>query len=90
VKDEEIDWLIYHQIAGDEGADIAGLARATSLEESRVIDSLERLEKSLLIECRDDKAYLLSVNESLVRCQAKYDPALPFTIENGVVKAKKR
>jgi hypothetical protein len=90
VKEEEIDWLIYHQINSEEGSGIPELAKENNLPENVVEAALRRLEGNLLIEIRMKRAYLLSINESLIRCQTKYDQTLPYTIENGVIKAKKR
>ena len=90
MKDEEIDWLIYHQINSAEGSEVRKLAEANDLPENIVEASLERLERNLLVERREGRAYLLSINESLIRCQIKFDPALPYTLDNGVIKAKKR
>jgi len=90
VKDEEIDWLVYHYIAGHDGVAVKELARVCAFSENTVEASLKRLENNLLIECRDRKAYALSINESLIRCQVKYDSNLPYSIENGVIRAKKR
>ena len=90
MKDEEIDWLIYHQVNSDDGSDIAELAKANNLPENVVEASLIRLERNLLIERRNRKVYHLSINESLIRCQMKYDQTLPYIIENGIIKTKKR
>lgn len=90
VKDEEIDWLIYHQIAGCDSMTIGELARKNSLPERSVRASLDRLERNLLVEQKQGTVHALSVNESLFRCHVKYDTSLPYTIENGVIKEKKR
>ena len=82
--------MIYHQITGRDTITIGELARKSALSESTVRASLGRLERNLLIECRDGAAKALSVNESLVRCQMKYDTSLPYTLENGIIKMKKR
>jgi hypothetical protein len=90
VKDEEIDWLIYHQITGCDAITIGELAKRNGLPESAVEASLNRLKINLLIENREGTAHALSVNESLIRCQVKYDTTLPYILEDGVVKVKKR
>jgi len=90
VKEEEIDWLIYHQIAGCNTITIDELARKNSLPEDIVGASVGRLQRHLLIESRAGAMHALSVNESLIRCQIKYDTSLPYSIENGVIKEKKR
>jgi hypothetical protein len=54
-----------------------------------VADSLDRLDRAFLIERDGTTIRALSVGESMLRCQAKYDNTLPYVFENGVVKAKK-
>ncbi len=90
MKDEEIDWQVYHVMSGQDESDIKELVRRSGLDTSTVEASLRRLEKNLLIGCRDGKNKVLSINESLIRCQIRYDNSLPYTIENGVIKEKKR
>lgn len=90
MKDAEIDWLVYHTAASLPDTDVAGIARVSGLSASVVTVSLRRLEGNLLVEYRDERVKVLSINESLFRCHLKYDADLPYTIENGVIKEKKR
>ena len=90
MKDEEIDWLIYHQIAGCDAITIGELVRKNGLPEDVVGSSVGRLQRHLLVESRAGAMHALSINESLIRCQIKYDASLPYSIENGVIKEKKR
>jgi hypothetical protein len=89
VKDEAIDWMVYHLIAQEEGTCTETLAEKTGLEGDAIAASLGRLDRALLIERTGNQLRVLSVGEALLKCQAKYDTTLPYTIENGVVKARK-
>jgi predicted transcriptional regulator len=90
VKDEEIDWLIYHLIPTNTPATPESLMEQSGLDPSAVAASLKRLEQNSLIDQRDGKVCMLSINEALLRCQVRYDTTLPYTIENGVIREKKR
>jgi Mn-dependent DtxR family transcriptional regulator len=90
VKDEDIDWLIYHLIAQQTATAPDSLAAASGLDPLTVTSSLKRLEKSFLIERMDTSMRVLSIGESLLKCQTKYDESFPYTFENGVIRVKKR
>lgn len=90
MKDEDIDWLIYHLLVQAKTTTPEDLAARSGLDYSTVVTSLQRLEKNLLIEQVNGSARVISISESLIRCKVKYDANLPFTIENGVIKPKKK
>ncbi|WAC04034.1 MAG: MarR family transcriptional regulator [Methanoregula sp.] len=90
MKDEHIDWLIYHLIEPMGPVTVEELAKKSGLDPATVEKSILRLENDLLVEQYKGRIRLLSFGESLIRCQVRYDPALPYTIENGVIKEKKR
>lgn len=90
MKDEDTDWLIYHLIAQEPGITSGTLADKSGLDGAVVTASLERLDRALLIDRTDGKVRVLSVGEALVKCQAKYDDTLPYVIEDGVIKARKK
>jgi len=82
--------MIYHLIPEGEGISEQEMARKSGLDITAVSASLDRLHRSFLIE-RDEKVIrLLSVGEALIKCQVKYDQNLPFVIENGVIKERKK
>jgi len=89
VKEEDTDWQIYHLIP--EGSAITGpeLCSRSGLDAVAVAASLERLERSCLIERSGDSIRMLNFGEALLRNQCKYEKDLPFTIENGVIKTRK-
>lgn len=90
MKDEEIDWQVYHLITGGHGISMEWLAAKSGHGRQVVEASVKRLEHNLLVQKKGERIEALSVNESLIRCQIRYDTLLPFTIENGVIKEKKR
>lgn len=90
MKDEDIDWIIYHLFAPQGSADPIDLTTKSGLDLKTVNTSLQRLEKYFLIEMVDGRARLLSVNESLIRCQFTYDADLRYMIENGVIKQTRK
>lgn len=89
MKDEDIDWIIYHLLVPQEITAPEGLAVRSGLDLLTVTTSLQRLEKYFLVELIDGRARLLPLTESLIRCQFTYDPDLRFMIENGVIRQKK-
>ncbi|MGA9085591.1 MAG: MarR family transcriptional regulator [Methanoregula sp.] len=89
MKEEDVDWLIYHiitqkgEVTADDLADVSGLDAAA------VTTSLDRLDRYFLIDRTSGKIRTLSVGEALIKCQAKNDGTLPYIIENGVIRARK-
>lgn len=69
---------------------VRDLAEASGFDPAVVETSLARLERYCLIERCGNSVRLLSFGESLIRNQMKYEEGLPFIIENGVIKEKKK
>jgi hypothetical protein len=90
VKEEDADWLIYHLIVNEPTITMERLVVLSGLDSVTMNASLERLERYLLIERNGEKLRALNFGESLVRCQVKYSDDLPYTIENGVIKERKK
>jgi Mn-dependent DtxR family transcriptional regulator len=90
VKDEHIDWLIYHLIGPKGSVTFDELAQKSGLDPATVTMSILRLEKNLLVEQCESRVRMLSFGESLIQCQVRYDPNLPYTIEHGIIREKKR
>jgi hypothetical protein len=89
VKQEDADWRVYHLIPPNLPTTTGELAKACGLDPSVLDASLSRLECSCLIERNGDTVRMLNFGESLIRNQVKYEKGLPFTIEDGVIKARK-
>jgi hypothetical protein len=90
VKEEDADWLIYHFIVNEPAITAERLVVVSGLDPCMVESSLERLLRYLLIERNGEKLRALNFGESLIRCQVKYSDDLPYTIENGVIKERKK
>ena len=90
MKEEDVDWLVYHQLPEGTAVTTDTLAAQCRLGIPEVDASLARLERSCLVERTGDSVRLLSFGEALIRNQMKYEEDLPFTIKNGVISAKKR
>jgi uncharacterized Zn finger protein len=90
VKEEDADWLIYHLIVNESAITVERLVVLSGLDSVTMNASLERLERYLLIERDGDKLRVLNFGESLIRCQVKYSDDLPYTIENGVIRERKK
>lgn len=89
MKDEETDWYLYHLIAAGHGLSMEWLAEKSGLDKKSAEDSVARLERYLLVQKNGERIEALSVNESLIRCQIRYDTLFPVTIEGGVIREKK-
>ena len=90
MKEEDVDWLVYHQLPDGEPVNSDTLATRCGLKVSDVEASLTRLERSCLVERTGSSVRMLTFGEALLKNQVKYEEDLPFTIENGVIKEKKK
>ncbi|MCX6683734.1 MAG: MarR family transcriptional regulator [Methanoregula sp.] len=90
MKEEDADWLIYHLLVKEPAITIEGLVVSSGLDPGMVYASLVRLDRYLLIEQDGGKLRVLNFGESLIHCQVKYSEDLPYTIENGVIKERKK
>ncbi len=89
VKDEDLDWIVYH-ILSDKGAKTEeSLVRETGLPAGDIEASLQRLKTGLLIDCRDGCYDVISIPEMLHLCHCRHGENSPVVIENGVIKVKK-
>ncbi|MGC9434796.1 MAG: MarR family transcriptional regulator [Methanomicrobiales archaeon] len=88
MKEEEIDWIVYHQIDQIGPAPDERIADVCGFSLPQVAASLERLEKNFLVSAGPEGWRVLSIQESMVRCQFAYADGFPLTIENGVIRAR--
>jgi hypothetical protein len=89
VKEEELDWTVYHLLMADEtrsGGDLAAAAGCTIEDLDR---SLHRLENAMLIECRGGGVRILPLQDIILKSQSRYDQGCPFEVEGGVIRMKR-
>lgn len=90
MKEEDVDWLVYHQLPDGAPVTPDTLATRCGLTVPDVEASLTRLERSCLVERTGSSVRMLTFGEALIKNQVKYEDDLPFTIENGVIRVKKK
>lgn len=88
MKEEELDWQIYHILAENPGKDEHSLAELLEVSVKEIQDSFSRLEKALLIEHSPEGTRVLSIPEMLLRCQERYDERCPFSFDGGIIRLK--
>jgi len=89
VKEKDLDWRVYHLLVHDPCLSPEALAAKAGCSSAEVTQSLRRLGESGLIEEGSGGCRILSVQEMMLRCQARYDQSSPFIIEGGVIRVKK-
>ena len=90
MREEEIDWSIYHIISDENSITPGEISSKTGFDAETVEGSLKRLENSSLIGYDGRTARILSLQEMLLKCHIKNtasDPEGLVIIENGVIKA---
>ncbi len=88
VRAEEYDWSIYHVITGGKNCTADDICENSGFSREQVEESLARLMKTHLVECRGDRYRACSLEEFLITSQLNQDPFSDIIIENGVVKVK--
>lgn len=88
MNEQDLDWQVYHLLLKDPDQGMAGLAGTTGCSIDEIESSLRRLEAAYLIEREGDKIRVPSIQEILLRCQARYDLNLPFIVEKGIIRLK--
>ena len=90
MKQEDTDWRVYHAMPECGQVPDTTVAEKSGLPLADVQASLDRLERYGLIERSGINVRILSFGEALIKNQIKYEKDLPFVIENGVIREKKR
>jgi hypothetical protein len=89
VRDEELDWEIYHVLADGKSDTLQGLI-SLGYDPRLVEESVRRLERYGLIERAGESVRALSVPEAILLCQARNQEACPFVVEDGVIRERPR
>ncbi len=88
MKEEELDWQVYHLLVEDADREAGVLAGLLGCSPDDIQRSMKRLESAMLLECTPGGVRTLSVQEMMLRCQARYDRDCPFSIEGGVIRLR--
>ncbi|MDO8842658.1 MAG: MarR family transcriptional regulator [Methanocalculus sp.] len=88
MKDEEVDWDIYHRITLGQAKTIPDLVKVTGYSEESVLASVTRLVTYLMIARHGDQVRPLELEEMLLSCKIRYTKDLPVTIEGGIIRLK--
>ena len=89
MREEDLDWKIYHILVANEKCTISSLIDMSGTDEEAVLKSLNRLENNCLIKKKEDIAQILSLQETIMRNSVRsavVDADSPIIIENGVIK----
>lgn len=90
MREEERDWAVYCLISEGSATARESIGGMLNLDPDTVEESLRRLEANLLIGREGTELRVLSIGESIVRCQARYDNDFPVYVENGVIKVRQK
>lgn len=88
MRAEEYDWIIYHVITREKNCTADEICGSSGFSRDQVEESLARLIKTHLVECRGERYRGCSLEEFLITSQLNQDPFSDIIIENGVVKVK--
>jgi predicted transcriptional regulator len=89
VNEQDLDWQVYHLLLKDPDQGMDSLAGTTGCSSDEIASSLRRLEAACLIEQDGEGFRVPSVQEILLKCQARYDPNSMFVVERGIIRLKK-
>ncbi|MEA5038124.1 hypothetical protein SDC9_31499 [bioreactor metagenome] len=88
MRNEDIDWSIFHCIPECGSVTIAELAERSLFSADEIKASLARLERACLIHVDGEKVCALSLNDMFILNEIKNAPS-DIYIENGVIKVRK-
>ncbi|MFA5295117.1 MAG: hypothetical protein WC382_06340 [Methanoregulaceae archaeon] len=89
MKNEDRDWQVYHILADIPDQDEETLSGKAGCTRDVVEASLSRLEAAFLVGKGQAGWRVLSIPETILCSQARYDTSAPFSIENGVIRVRK-
>lgn len=90
MRQEDIDWKIYHSFCNGEKVRVEDLMEITGFSEEEVCASLTRMQNNYLISYSGSSARLFSVQESILKCQmVNTVKAAGLVFENGIIKVPK-
>jgi len=88
MRNEDVDWTLYHMIPDNGTPTITELVERSCLSVDEVRASLARLEKAGLIYVKGENVCPLSLNDMFMMNEIRNAPS-DIYIENGVIKVRK-
>lgn len=89
MRKEDIDWTVYHIISATDTITIEEISSRSGYSLDIIECAISRLKKTNLIDQENDNVRALSIPETILRCQIKYQVKdSPIYLENGVIKVK--
>jgi hypothetical protein len=88
VREEDLDWDVYHIIAMEGSIAYDELAQMIDQPGNVIRDSVARLERKCLVARMEGGVRVLSVQESIARCQLQHCMDDCMYLDNGVIKVR--
>jgi hypothetical protein len=86
VRDEDIDWTVYHLITGEKGCTKDMLINRTGYDREVIELSLARLARYCLIDCRNDTWCCCSPEETILKKQLSGILSDGLELSGGVIR----
>ncbi|MDD1724555.1 MAG: hypothetical protein LUQ07_05455 [Methanospirillum sp.] len=86
VRDEDIDWSVYHVITGEKGCTEENLMEWTGYDPECIRRSLERLERYHLINIRDNRWCACGIEEMLIKNRLQGCLSDGLELSGGIVR----
>ncbi len=89
MREENIDWSVYHIIAATDAATIEEISSRSGYSIDIIESAISRLKKTNLVNQKNENVRALSIQEIILRCQIKYQRKdSPIYLEDGIIKVK--
>ncbi len=88
MREEDLDWDIYHIIAMNGDISLDELVEQCGHPGEMIPDSVARLERKHLISRNENGVRVLSIQESMARCQLRQCMDDCIYMEDGIIKVR--
>ena len=88
MRNEDVDWALFHMIPENGTRTIAELAEQSGFSEDEIRASLARLQKACLIHVKGEVVCALSITDMFMMNEMQHASS-DIYIENGIIKVRK-
>ncbi|WP_048061978.1 hypothetical protein [Methanocorpusculum labreanum] len=88
MRNEDVDWALFHMIPENGMRTIAELAEQSGFSEDEIRASLARLQKACLIHVKGEVVCALSITDMFMMNEIQ-QPSSDIYIEDGIIKVRK-